>query len=49
MKLIQLPVAPLVLKYGIHLVQARRKGVRGVEEEGWSGVWKASVFRDFTT
>jgi hypothetical protein len=33
MELIQLPVAPLVLKYGIHLGQAGRKGVRGGEEE----------------
>jgi hypothetical protein len=32
-----LPVAPLVLKFGIHHGQARRKGVRGGEEEGWSG------------
>jgi hypothetical protein len=32
-----LPVAPLVLKFGIHLGEAGRKGVRGGEEEGWSG------------
>jgi hypothetical protein len=27
----------MVLKYGIHIVQAGRKGVRGGEEEGWGG------------
>jgi hypothetical protein len=32
-----LPVVPLVLKFGIHLKPARRKGVRGGEEEGSSG------------
>jgi hypothetical protein len=31
------PVAPLVLKFGIHLRQAGRKGMRGGEEEGTSG------------
>jgi hypothetical protein len=36
MELIPLLVAPLVLKFGIHLVQAGRKGVRWEEEEGWS-------------
>jgi hypothetical protein len=36
MELNPLPVAPLVLKFGIHLGQAGRKRVRGVEEEGWS-------------
>jgi hypothetical protein len=38
MELNPLPVAPLVLKFGIHLKQAGRKGVRGGEEEGWSGI-----------
>jgi hypothetical protein len=33
MELNPLPVAPLVLKFGIHLVQAGRKGVRWGEEE----------------
>jgi hypothetical protein len=37
MELFQRLVAPLVLKIGIHQGQARRKGVRGGEEEGWSG------------
>jgi hypothetical protein len=32
-----LPVAPRVLKFGIHLGKAGRQGVRGREEEGWSG------------
>jgi hypothetical protein len=36
MELNPLPVAPLVLKFGIHLGLAGRKGVRGGEEEGWS-------------
>jgi hypothetical protein len=35
MELNPLPVAPLVLKFGIHLGQAGRKGVRWGEEEGW--------------
>jgi hypothetical protein len=36
MELFQRPVAPLVLKFGIHQEQAGRKGVRRVEEEGMS-------------
>jgi hypothetical protein len=34
MELFQRLVAPLVLKFGIHLGQAGRKGVRRGEEEG---------------
>jgi hypothetical protein len=37
MELFQRLVAPLVLKFGIHHGQTGRKGVRGGEEEGWSG------------
>jgi hypothetical protein len=37
MELFQRLVAPLVLKIGIHQGQAGRKGVRGGEEEEWSG------------
>jgi hypothetical protein len=37
MELFRRLVAPLVLKFGIHQGQAGRKGVRGGEEEGWSG------------
>jgi hypothetical protein len=37
MELNPLPIAPLVFKFGIHLGKAGRKGVRGGEEEGWSG------------
>jgi hypothetical protein len=37
MELNPLLVVPLVLKFGIHQEQAGRKGVRGGEEEGWSG------------
>jgi hypothetical protein len=33
MELFQRSVAPLVLKYGIHLGQAGRKGVRSGEEK----------------
>jgi hypothetical protein len=36
MELFQRSVAPLVLKFGIHQVQAGRKGVRRGEEEGIS-------------
>jgi hypothetical protein len=44
-----LPVAPLVLKFGIHLGQAGRKGVRGERKRDGVGGQKASVVRDFTT
>jgi hypothetical protein len=37
MELFQRLVAPLALKIGSHQGQAGRKGVRGGEEEGWSG------------
>jgi hypothetical protein len=37
LELFQRLVAPLVFKIGIHRGQAGRKGVRGGEEEGWSG------------
>jgi hypothetical protein len=36
MELNPLPIAPLVLKFDIHLGQAGRKGVRRGEEEEWS-------------
>jgi hypothetical protein len=36
-ELFQRLMAPLVLKIGIHQEQTGRKGVRGGEEEGWSG------------
>jgi hypothetical protein len=36
MKLFQRPVAPLVLKFGIHKEQAGRKGVRRGEKERMS-------------
>jgi hypothetical protein len=55
MELFQRSVAPLVLKFGIHLVQAGRKGVRrGEEEEEEKGVSRVvesqfSYCRNFTT
>jgi hypothetical protein len=51
MELNPLPVAPMVLKFGIHLRQAGRKGVRGAreEEEGRSGRVESSVVRHFST
>jgi hypothetical protein len=41
-------VAPLVLKYDIHLGQAGRKGVRRGEKEGMRRGKKASVVRNTT-
>jgi hypothetical protein len=50
MELFQRSVAPLVLKFGIHQGQTRRKGVRRGEEEGMSiGGQKASIVRNLTT
>jgi hypothetical protein len=49
MELFQRLVAPLVLKFGIHQEQARRKGVRSGEEEVMSRGIKASIVRNFTT
>jgi hypothetical protein len=50
MELVPLPVAPMVLKFGIHLGQAVRKGVRGERKrERVGGGLKVPVVRDFTT